>query len=93
MQTLTLEDYKKNIGSKVHKHMSGKPFKSGLVVNTIKGVINHPHLNIPAYTFIEDESYVECRRCEPISNGVVKKTSLFEKLIIFVKNLFNKKTS
>jgi hypothetical protein len=30
--------------------------------NTIKGVINH--LNIPAYVFHEDDSYVECRRIE-----------------------------
>jgi hypothetical protein len=41
-------------------------FKSGLYENTIKGVINHPVLNVPAYTFVEDESYVECRRCEII---------------------------
>ena len=40
-----------------------KPFKSGYKVNTIKGVIDHPKLHIPAYTFEEDESYVECRRC------------------------------
>ncbi len=40
-----------------------KPFKSGLMINTVKGVINHPILNIPAYTFYEDDSYVECRRC------------------------------
>lgn len=93
MQILTVEDYKKNIGSKVHKHMSGKPFKSGLVVNTIKGVINHPHLNIPAYTFEEDESYVECRRCEPISNGVSKTPSRLEKIFTFVKVFFNKKAS
>ena len=30
----------------------------------VKGVINHPILDIPAYTFEEDDSYVECRRCE-----------------------------
>jgi len=57
-----------NIGKKVMKksHKEGnepKPFKSGSKVNTVKGVINHPILNIPAYTFVEDESYVECRRC------------------------------
>lgn len=51
-----------NIGKKVTKKTS-KPFKSTFQINTIKGVIIHPQLNIPAYTFEEDESYVECRRC------------------------------
>ena len=69
---ITIEvDYSKNIGKKVTKkreNKSGeprqpKPFKSGLQTNTIKGVIEHPQLNIPAYTFEEDDSYVECRRC------------------------------
>jgi hypothetical protein len=41
-----------------------KPFKSGAKTNTIKGIINHPHLNVPAYVFYEDDSYVECRRVE-----------------------------
>lgn len=41
-----------------------KPFKSGKYQNTVKGIINHPILNIPAFTFEEDDSYVECRRCE-----------------------------
>lgn len=40
-----------------------KPFKSGQKFNTVKGVIYHPILNIPAYIFEEDDSYVECRRC------------------------------
>jgi hypothetical protein len=57
-----------NIGEKVCKtsknNTEPKPFKSGLKINTIKGVINHPILNIPAYTFYEDDSYVEVRRCK-----------------------------
>lgn len=40
-----------------------KPFKSGSLINTVNGIINHPVLNIPAFTFNEDDSYVECRRC------------------------------
>ena len=53
---------KKSIsGNKTYKV---KPFKSGDKINTIKGVINHPHLDIPAYVFFEDDSYVECRRIE-----------------------------
>jgi len=41
-----------------------KKFKSGKICNTVKGVIDHPVLGIPAFVFEEDESYVECRRCE-----------------------------
>lgn len=54
------------IGKKVAKQRDGKnakPFKSQLIVNTVKGIVNHPQLNIPAFTFEEDDSYVECRRC------------------------------
>ena len=68
-------NYSENIGlrcekrpisdKKINKHKP-KPFKSGSKINTIKGVINHPILNIPAYTFEEDDSYVECRRCQII---------------------------
>ena len=61
------EEYEINIGKKTHKTSKEgtepNPFKSGFKVNTIKGVIEHPQLKIAAYTFIEDESYVECRRC------------------------------
>ena len=67
-----LEEFKKYIGKKVKKcHVRKKrnkpyrkKFKSGLYENTIKDVIIHPILNIPAYIFEEDDSYVECRRCK-----------------------------
>lgn len=49
--------------SKVKATHEPKPFKSGNKINTVKDVIVHPILNIPAFTFLEDESYVECRRC------------------------------
>lgn len=49
------------IGKKVFKP-SGKPFKSGLKINTVKAITSHPILNIPAFTFEEDDSLVECRR-------------------------------
>ncbi len=56
-----------NIGKKTKKtsvnNREPNPFKSGFKINTIKGVIDHPQLNVPAYTFEEDESYEECRRC------------------------------
>jgi len=62
-------NYEANIGRRVTKgnistgDANHKKFKSGLYINSVKGVINHPILNIPAYTFDEDDSYVECRRC------------------------------
>lgn len=62
---ITFEDAKLNIGKKVSK-TSFKPFKSGKLVNTVKDVIEHPTLKIPAYTFEEDSSYVECRRCDVV---------------------------
>ena len=51
------------IGCKVIK-VSNKPFKSGSRVNTVKGVMEHPLLRIPCFTFNEDDSYVEARRCK-----------------------------
>jgi hypothetical protein len=43
---------------------SGKPFKSQKKIATVKGIINHPILNVPAFIFYEDDSYVECSICE-----------------------------
>jgi len=64
----SIADYELNIGKRVckatqRKYGNGKPFRSGNKVNTIKGVIMHPIMHIPSYTFVEDDSYVECRRC------------------------------
>lgn len=70
----SIEDYIANVGKRVIKttmRNSGepKPFKSGNRINTVIGVIYHPKLHIPAYLFIEDDSYVECRRCVVINEG------------------------
>lgn len=57
------------IGQKVRKtsgrsnQLSSKPFKSGNKANTVREIVNHPQLNVPAFTFLEDDSIVECRRC------------------------------
>lgn len=65
--------YENNIGKKVCKCSIGeriannKTFKSGLIMNTVKGITTHPILKIPAYTFEEDDSYVECRRCDVVN--------------------------
>lgn len=67
-----IKTYQLNIGKRVRKCSIGKqkvnrnPFKSGFLVNTIKDVVNHPILGIPAYTFIEDDTCVECRRCKVV---------------------------
>jgi hypothetical protein len=55
------------IGKKVRKLSRAgtepKPFKSKSKINTVKGIIQHPILAMPAFTFEEDDSYVECRKC------------------------------
>ena len=60
------------VGTKVSK-LSGKTFKSGFAVNTIKGVVEHPNkinpetnVGVPAYTFFEDDSVVEAAACTKI---------------------------
>jgi hypothetical protein len=52
--------YEKAIGKKCFKP-SGKPFKSKLDVNTISGVAINPHTLLDAFTFVEDDSVVDCR--------------------------------
>lgn len=43
---------------------SGKLFKHGGTISTIKGYIEHPHLpGVVAYTFEEDDSYVAIHYC------------------------------
>lgn len=42
---------------------SGKPFKSGSKVNTIRRIGVHPISKQLAFEFYEDESQVECFRC------------------------------
>lgn len=54
-------EYIEYIGKQVRK--KNKPFKSGNLINTVKGIIEHPILKIESFTFEEDDSYVECRRC------------------------------
>lgn len=81
---MDVEKLEQNIGKKCKKRPLDdknigkyklKPFKSGNKVNTIKGVIKHPNLEgLMAYTFEEDESYVECRRCEIIKPVIKIKT-------------------
>ncbi len=68
---------------------SGKPFKSGNTVNTIKGYMPHPYLiNEQAYTFYEDDSYVEIRRCIIVEGGTKMLTfDIKDKDINYLKNM------
>lgn len=51
------------IGTKVVKQ-SGKPFKSGMKIGTIKGLTTNEHTGKIAYTFVEDESVVDAFQCK-----------------------------
>ncbi len=60
--------YKQYIGFKIRKktntaNSTSNPFKSTFKINTVKNVIQHPKLNIPAFIFDEDDSYVACHGC------------------------------
>ena len=50
------------VGKKVKKE-SGKPFKSTFLINTVKDVVINPNTNNKAFSFIEDESLVDCHQC------------------------------
>lgn len=47
---------------KVVVKKSRKTFKSGQHTATVRGMMQHPTLDVPCFTFVEDESYVECSR-------------------------------
>lgn len=53
------------IGKKVRKK-SGRPFKSGRKRNTVASVID-PILHKPAFTFVEDDSFVAKKSCMLVS--------------------------
>lgn len=71
MKIETAEDrerYKGMIGQRVIKK-SKKPFKSQLAINTVKAAdIIHPVTHVMCFTFVEDDSYVECHRCISITS-------------------------
>lgn len=56
------EGYYELIGKKVVKD-SGKPFQSKNKINTVKSVVFHPQRFVLAFSFEEDNSLVECRKC------------------------------
>lgn len=56
------------IGKKVKKK-SGKPFKSGLKVNTVKKLTHNPNTKKPAFFFEEDQSVVDAHICEIVNDN------------------------
>lgn len=76
------------------KKKSGKPFKSGLKVNTYKGTTINPNTGKEAYTFMEDDSIVDAWKLEEIESDVCASCgkeavafSLCEKCKMEVENL------
>jgi len=61
-------NYSDWIGQRVMKSQGKKtnikPFSSGRMVNTVKGIIKHPNIGGYAFTFFEDDSYVACDKCQ-----------------------------
>lgn len=55
--------YRHMIGQKVNKPKSKNPFKSKLLINTVKGITVNPNTGRPGFTFEEDESIVDCYQC------------------------------
>jgi hypothetical protein len=69
------------VGQKVWKNpkttskFQPKPFKSGSKVNTVKGVVVHEQTGSLGFTFVEDESVVECGRCSLAPESAVANTT------------------
>jgi len=56
------------VGDKIAKR-SGKPFKSGRKVNTIKEFVVHPQTGQPGITFEEDDSIMVEAGCRPATEA------------------------
>ena len=62
-RTRIMQAYREFVGKKVRKK-SGKPFKSGSKVNTVKHLVSHLETSKTGFAFLEDDSVVEAWRCE-----------------------------
>ena len=56
-------EHTKVLGEKVEK-ISGKPFKSGSKIATVKDICVNPNTILVAFTFIEDDSIVDAWKCK-----------------------------
>lgn len=50
------------------RKISGKPFKSKEKINTVKAITVNPYTGLIAYSFLEDDSIVDLKQCEPIND-------------------------
>ena len=48
---------------------SRNPFKSGEKIGTVKGITTNPFTNRMAFTFNEDDSFVECMKCHLVEQN------------------------
>lgn len=58
--------YKVSKTALIPKNKNPKPFKSGLLENTVKDIVTNPNTNRQAFIFEEDDSIVDCHICERI---------------------------
>lgn len=66
-----LVNYESWIGKKCQKKRGGrnpKPFKSTFRVNTIKELTVNPYTLKPAFSFLEDDSIVNCETVELVEH-------------------------
>jgi hypothetical protein len=52
----------------IPKNKTPKPFKSGLIKNTVKDTVTNPNTTRLAFMFEEDDSIVDCHICELTNN-------------------------
>ena len=67
MRAAPVAAYMPNIGRQVEK-FSGKPFRNGEKIGTVKGIELHTITTRPAYVFEEDNGQVECWRCRVVAS-------------------------
>jgi hypothetical protein len=78
------------VGKPVTK-VSRKPFKSGLAVNTVSGIVPFPYdapgrTGQPAFTFVEDDSIVLCTTCYPAELTYEQAKAENDRLAAIAKN-------
>jgi len=71
-----MKNYKFNLGDYVRKR-SGRPFKSGNKIGTIREFTINPHTGNPAVYFREDDSVVDLMTLEPLHVGYCKNCGTF----------------
>jgi hypothetical protein len=58
-----MNNYNDWVGKQIVKR-SKKPFKSTLKIGTVKSLDINPNTNKQAFSFLEDDSLVDCQQCK-----------------------------